>query len=182
MPELVRRNGGPTAPYDAQPQGRALMTKSPSFRARTFSRPLLSWYRKVLPPISPTERDAIAAGTVWWDAELFSGKPNWEKLRHFPKPALSAEEQLFLEGPVEKLCAMLNDWEIRRDGDLPPNVWAFIRDNGFMGMIIPKERGGLGFSALMHSHVVMKIASRSPAAAVTVMVPNSLGPAELLMR
>src|SRR5437588_7525437 len=77
---------------------------------------------------------------------------------------------------------MLNDWEIRRDGDLPENVWAFIRDNGFMGMIIPKERGGLGFSALMHSHVVMKIASRSAAAAVTVMVPNSLGPAELLMR
>jgi acyl-CoA dehydrogenase len=89
---------------------------------------------------------------------------------------------MFLEGPVEKLCAMLDDWEIRRNGDLPENVWAFIRDNGFMGMIIPKERGGLGFSALMHSCVVMKVASRSPAAAVTVMVPNSLGPAELLMR
>jgi acyl-CoA dehydrogenase len=158
------------------------MNKSPNWRARHITKPILSWYRKVLPPISPTERDAIAAGTVWWDAELFSGKPNWEKLRQFPKPALSAEEQLFLEGPVEKLCAMLNDWEIRRDGDLPPNVWAFIRDNGFMGMIIPKERGGLGFSALMHSHVVMKIASRSATAAVTVMVPNSLGPAELLMR
>ena len=158
------------------------MNGSLSWRARHVTRPILSWYRKVLPPISPTERDAIAAGTVWWDAELFSGKPDWAKLRSFPKPSLSAEEQMFLDGPVEKLCSMLNDWEIRRNGDLPANVWAFIRDNGFMGMIIPKERGGLGFSALMHSCVVMKVASRSPAAAVTVMVPNSLGPAELLMR
>ena len=158
------------------------MNASLSWRARHITKPILSWYRKVLPPISPTERDAIAAGTVWWDAELFSGKPQWAKLRSFPKPQLSAEEQLFLEGPVEKLCGMLDDWEIRRNGDLPAHVWAFIRDNGFMGMIIPKERGGLGFSALMHSCVVMKVASRSPAAAVTVMVPNSLGPAELLMR
>jgi len=153
-----------------------------SLRARFVTKPILSWYRKVLPAISPTERDAIAAGTVWWDADLFSGKPDWNKLRGFPKPALTAEEQMFLDGPVEKLCGMLDDWQIRRDGDLPENVWAFIRNNGFMGMIIPKEHGGLGFSALMHSHVVMKIASRSAAAAVTVMVPNSLGPAELLMR
>ena len=158
------------------------MSASPSWRARAITKPILSWYRKVLPAISPTERDAIAAGTVWWDADLFSGKPDWNKLRGFPKPTLTAEEQMFLDGPVEKLCAMLNDWQIRRDGDLPENVWAFIRNNGFMGMIIPKERGGLGFSALMHSHVVMKIASRSATAAVTVMVPNSLGPAELLMR
>jgi acyl-CoA dehydrogenase len=158
------------------------MSASPSWRARTITKPILSWYRKVLPAISPTERDAIAAGTVWWDADLFSGKPDWNKLRSFPKPALTAEEQMFLDGPVEKLCGMLNDWQIRRDGDLPENVWAYIRNNGFMGMIIPKEHGGLGFSALMHSHVVMKIASRSAAAAVTVMVPNSLGPAELLMR
>ena len=158
------------------------MSASLSWRARTITKPILSWYRKVLPAISPTERDAIAAGTVWWDADLFSGRPDWNKLRGFPKPALTAEEQMFLDGPVEKLCGMLNDWQIRRDGDLPENVWAYIRSNGFMGMIIPKEHGGLGFSALMHSHVVMKIASRSAAAAVTVMVPNSLGPAELLMR
>jgi len=158
------------------------MSNTPSWRARHITKPILSWYRKVLPSISPTERDAIAAGTVWWDAELFSGRPNWQKLRQFPKPQLSAEEQAFLDGPVEQLCAMLDDWEIRRDGDLPARVWAFIRDRGLMGMIIPKERGGLGFSALMHSHVVMKVASRSPAAAVTVMVPNSLGPAELLLR
>ncbi len=158
------------------------MNASLSGRARTITKPILRWYKKQLPPISPTERDAIAAGTVWWDAELFSGKPQWAKLRGFPKPQLTAEEQMFLDGPVEKLCSMLNDWDIRRDCDLPEPVWAFIRDRGFMGMIIPKEHGGLGFSALMHSHVVMKVASRSPAAAVTVMVPNSLGPAELLMR
>src|SRR5258708_12716566 len=158
------------------------MSASLSWRARTITKPILSWYGKVLPAISPTERDAIAAGTVWWDADLFSGRPDWNKRGISPRPALSAEERFFLDGRVEKLCGMLNDWQIRRDGDLPENVWAFIRNNGFMGMIIPKERGGLGFSALMHSHVVMKIASRSAAAAVTVMVPNSLGPAELLMR
>lgn len=159
------------------------MTGRPlNWRKRWITKPILSWYRKVLPPISQTERDAIDAGTVWWDADLFSGKPRWSRLRSFAKPHLSAEEQAFLEGPVERLCGMVSDWEVRRQGDLPEEVWAFIRDNGFMGIIIPKERGGLGFSALAHSAIVMKIASRSPTAAVTVMVPNSLGPAELLMR
>ena len=153
-----------------------------TWRQRHLSRPILNWYRKLLPPISATERDAIAAGTVWWDADLFSGKPDWAKLRAFEKPELTAEEQAFLDGPVETLCGMLDDWEIRRAGDLSEKVWSYIREQGFMGMIIPKEHGGLGFSALMHSQVVMKVASRSPAAAVTVMVPNSLGPAELLMR
>src|SRR5262245_26151957 len=158
------------------------MNASLTWRQRNLSKPILNWYRKVLPPISATERDAIAAGTVWWDADLFSGKPDWSKLRGFAKPELTAEEQAFLDGPVETLCAMLDDWEIRQAGDLSEKVWDYIRDQGFMGMIIPREHGGLGFSALMHSHVVMKVASRSPAAAVTVMVPNSLGPAELLMR
>jgi len=158
------------------------MNDSLSWRQRHLSKPILNWYRKVLPPISATERDAIAAGTVWWDADLFSGKPDWSKLRGFEKPELTPEEQAFLDGPVETLCGMLDDWEIRRAGDLSEKVWDYIRDEGFMGMIIPKEYHGLGFSALMHSHVVMKVASRSPAAAVTVMVPNSLGPAELLMR
>jgi acyl-CoA dehydrogenase len=153
-----------------------------TWRQRHLTKPILNWYRKLLPPISATERDAIAAGTVWWDADLFSGKPDWAKLRAFEKPELTAEEQAFLDGPVETLCAMLDDWEIRRAGDLSDTVWSYIREQGFMGMIIPKEHGGLGFSALMHSQVVMKVASRSPAAAVTVMVPNSLGPAELLMR
>src|SRR5438105_5751988 len=160
----------------------AKLSQSISWRARYISKPVLSWYRKILPPISQTEQDAIAAGTVWWDRDLFSGCPDWNKLRNFPKPELSPEEQAFLAGPVERLCDMLDDWEIRRNGDLPENIWSFIRANRLMGMIIPRDYGGLGFSALMHSQVVMKVASRSPAAAVTVMVPNSLGPAELLLR
>lgn len=158
------------------------MSQSLSWRARYVTKPILSWYRKVLPPISQTERDAIAAGTVWWDRDLFSGRPDWSKLRSFPKPQLSPEEKAFLAGPVEQLCEMLDDWQIHRNGDLPANVWSFIRENHLMGMIIPREYGGLGFSALMHSQVVMKIATRSPDAAVSVMVPNSLGPAELLLR
>ena len=154
-----------------------------AWRRRRISKPLLAWYRKVLPPMSDTEREAIDAGTVWWDAELFSGHPDWRKLREFPKPKLTPEEQAFLDGPVEELCAMLDDWKIRHElVDLPPDVWRFIKANGFFGMIIPKEFGGLGFSALAHSSVVMKISTRSSAAAVTVMVPNSLGPAELLLR
>ncbi len=153
-----------------------------AWRRQWLTKPFLAWYKKQLPPMSDTEREAIAAGTVWWDGQLFSGRPDWSILRNFPKPELSAEEQAFLDGPVNTLCAMLDDWKIRRDRDLPEEVWRFIRSNGFFGMIIPKEYGGLGFSALMHSQVVLKISSRSLSAAVTVMVPNSLGPAELLMR
>ncbi len=143
---------------------------------------MLAYVRKVLPPMSDTERDAIAAGTVWWDADLFSGKPDWEKLRRYPKPALTPEEQAFLDGPVTQLCAMLDDWQIRRDGDLSEEAWNFIRTEGFLGIIIPKAYGGLGFSALAHSNIVIKISSRSVTGGVTVMVPNSLGPAELLLR
>src|SRR5688572_33082699 len=102
------------------------MNASLTLRQRNLSKPILNWYRKVLPPISSTERDAIAAGTVWWDADLFSGKPDWKKLRSFAKAELTAEEQAFLDGPVETLCGMLNDWEIRRTGDLPEPVWSYI--------------------------------------------------------
>ena len=152
------------------------------FRKRLISAPLLRWYRTVLPPMSQTERDAIEAGTVWWDAELFSGRPNWEAMRTLEPPALSAEERAFLDGPTEALCRMLDDWRITHElGDLPPEVWDFIKGERFLGMIIPKEHGGLGFSALAHSAVVMKISTRSLTCAVTVMVPNSLGPAELLL-
>ena len=153
-----------------------------AWRRRHISRRVLGYVRKVLPPMSDTERDAIAAGTVWWDADLFSGKPDWEKLRRYPKPALSAEEQAFLDGPVTQLCEMLNDWQIRRDCDLPEEAWDFIRKNNFLGIIIPKAYGGLGFSALAHSAIVIKVSSRSVTGGVTVMVPNSLGPAELLLR
>ena len=122
------------------------------------------------------------SGTVWWDGELFSGNPDWKKLLAYPKPALSAEERAFLDGPVEELCAMLDDWEITNElHDLPPRAWQFIKDAGFLGMIIPKQYGGKGFSALAHSETVMKITTRSGTAAVSVMVPNSLGPAELLL-
>ncbi|MCG8544424.1 MAG: acyl-CoA dehydrogenase, partial [Alphaproteobacteria bacterium] len=150
-------------------------------RKNLISAPVLHWYRKVLPPMSDTEREAIEAGTVWWDAELFSGRPDWDAMRSLAKPVLTAEEQAFLDGPTETLCGMLNDWAIQESGDLPPEIWQFIKDQGFLGMIIPKAYGGLGFSALAHSTVVMKISTRSLPAAVTVMVPNSLGPAELLL-
>ncbi|TFH09349.1 MAG: acyl-CoA dehydrogenase [Nitrosomonadales bacterium] len=147
-----------------------------------ISRPLLKIYRKILPQVSQTEQEALDAGTVWWDGELFSGKPDWNTLLSYPKPQLSTEEKAFLDGPVEQLCEMLDEWRITRElHDLPPNVWQFIKDNGFFGLIIPKQYSGHGFSALAHSEVVMKIGSRSGTAAVTVMVPNSLGPAELLL-
>jgi len=144
--------------------------------------PALRLIRRRLPPVSASERDAIAAGTTWWETDLFSGKPDWQKLLAIPQPRLSAEEQAFLAGPTEVLCEMLDDWVITHElRDLPPPVWDFIRSKGFLGMIIPKEYGGLGFSAQAHSAVVGKIASRSSSAAVTVMVPNSLGPGELLL-
>ena len=143
---------------------------------------LLVWFRKVLPPISETERIAIDAGNTWWDADLFTGRPDWKKLLATPAPALTEEEQAFLDGPVEEFCKSLDDWQITHDlFDLPPSAWEQIRKHRFFGMIIPKQYGGLGFSALAHSTVVMKIGTRSTSAAVTVMVPNSLGPGELLM-
>jgi len=132
--------------------------------------------------MSQTEREALDAGTVWWDGELFSGKPRWRRLKNIPAPALSKEEQEFINGPTEALCHMLDDWQITHEmTDLPIEVWDFIKQNGFFSMIIPRTAGGLEFSALAHSEVVMKIATRSISAAVTVMVPNSLGPAKLLM-
>lgn len=156
---------------------------SPAVRQQLFSRRLLRIYRSVLPEISATEREALEAGTVWWEAELFSGRPDWQRLLAFPAPRLSAEEQAFLDGPVEGLCRMLDDWQINDElKDLPPEAWQFIKDQRFWGMVIPKQHGGLGFSALAHSSVIEKIATRSVSAAVNVMVPNSLGPAELLLK
>jgi acyl-CoA dehydrogenase len=160
----------------------AALLNLPMLRRRLLSDPILAIYRRILPDMSQTEREAIDAGTVWWDADLFSGRPNWERLLATPTPRLSAEEQAFLDGPVEEACAMANDWEITHERqDLPPQLWQFLKDKGFFGMIIPKKYGGLGFSALGHSSVVMKLSSRSNALAITVMVPNSLGPAELLL-
>jgi len=130
--------------------------------------------------MSDTEREALESGTTWWDAELFSGRPKWRKLLAHPKPSLSAEEQAFLDGPVEELCQMLDQWQIGLDHDLPAEVWEFIRNNRFLAMIIPKEYGGLEFSAQGNAAVVSKISSCNQTAAVSVMVPNSLGPGELL--
>ncbi|MGQ0547700.1 MAG: acyl-CoA dehydrogenase, partial [Betaproteobacteria bacterium] len=160
----------------------AAILNIPFLRRLVFSNRILAVYRRILPDMSQTEKEAIDAGTVWWDADLFSGKPDWDKLLAVREPRLSAEEQAFLDGPVEELCRLCNDWEISHERqDLPPQVWQFIKDKGFLGMIIPKKYGGLGFSALAHSAVVMKLSTRSSAAAITVMVPNSLGPGELLL-
>src|ERR671936_745374 len=160
----------------------AAVLNVPWLRRKAFTDHVLAVYRRILPDMSQTEKEAIDAGTVWWDADLFSGKPDWDKLLAVRAPRLSPEEQAFLDGPVEELCAMCNDWEISHElQDLPPHVWQYIKDKGFLGMIIPKKYGGLGFSALAHSAVVMKLATRSRAAAISVMVPNSLGPAELLL-
>ena len=153
----------------------------PSLRQQLFSARLVRALASRAPRIGATERIALEAGTVWWDGELFSGKPNWRRLLDFSVQPLSEEEHAFLDGPVETLCRMINDWDIAQERDLSPETWRFLKDEGFLGMIIPKRYGGKEFSAIGHSAVVTKIASRSTVAAVTVMVPNSLGPAELLL-
>jgi acyl-CoA dehydrogenase len=151
-------------------------------RVRLVTRPFLRSYRRLLPSMSATEREALDAGTVWWDGELFTGGPNWPKLMSAKAPVLTADEQAFLDGPCEDLCAMLDDWDItHRRADLPPEVWSFIKSRGFFAMIIPRRYGGLEFSAYAHSCVLIKIASRSATASSTIAVPNSLGPAELLL-
>lgn len=150
-------------------------------RRKLFTAALFNWFSKVLPPLSDTEREAIDAGGTWFDSELFSGRPKWSKLTNTPPQKLSEEEQQFLNGPTRELCEMLDDWQIRNDKDLPEEIWAFIKKKGFLGMIIPKEYGGKAFSTHAQSEIVMRIASRNLSAAVTVMVPNSLGPGELLI-
>ena len=159
----------------------AVVTGLPGLRRQFATQPLMTRVRTLLPRMGETERIALEAGTVWWDGDLFSGQPDWEKLHDFKPRPLSEEEQAFLDGPVEELCAMLDDWSIQQKRDLEPEIWDFMRKHGFFGMIIPKEYGGMEFSAIGHSAVVVKLASRSITAAVTVMVPNSLGPAELLL-
>lgn len=150
-------------------------------RKAAITRPFMKAYLKLLPTMSQTEREALEAGTVWWDGELFTGAPNWSKLLSARAPQLTAEEQSFLDGPCEELCRMLDDWAITHEqGDMPPHVWEFLKSRGFFAMIIPKRYGGLEFSAYAHSCVLAKLASRSATCSSTVAVPNSLGPAELL--
>lgn len=151
-------------------------------RDALISRPAFKVLSNAMPSMSTTEREALDAGTSWWEKELFMGAPDWEKFDQFPYPVLSAEEQAFLDNEVQQLCSMLDEWQIHhQDKDLPPEVWQFIKDNGFLGLIIPKSFGGKQFTPFAQSRIMSKIASRSLTAAVSCMVPNSLGPGELLL-
>ena len=153
----------------------------PSLRATLLTKPIHKWAKEALPALSQTESEALTAGEVWWEAELFSGNPDWSKLHEVKAPKLSADEQAFFDGPCRELCGMIDDWAINQEtADLPADVWKFLRDKKFFGMIIAKSYGGLGFSAFAHSEIIRFISTRSVATAVTVMVPNSLGPGELL--
>jgi acyl-CoA dehydrogenase len=180
------RLSGPSSPALFQGVTLTLMALALLFGVPPLRRLLVSSFAmrrmaKVLPRLGDTERIALEAGTVWWDADLFSGRPDWNKLLEFQVPPLKPGEQAFLDGPVEELCRRLDDWQVNQQRDLPPEIWAFLRRHGFFGMIIPKAYGGLEMSHIGHARVVTKIASRSVTCAVTVMVPNSLGPAELLL-
>ncbi|HEX5067527.1 MAG TPA: acyl-CoA dehydrogenase [Myxococcota bacterium] len=166
------------APPDAP---RAAPSALRRLRRDSLTRLVMPLVGRMLPRLGATEREALEAGTVWWDGELFRGAPDWQRLLDFRVAELSAAEQAFLDGPVEEVCRSLDDWDVQLRGDLPPAVWERLRRERFFGMIIPQEWGGLGFSAQAHSAVIVKLASRSIACAVTVMVPNSLGPAELLL-
>ena len=150
-------------------------------RRQLISRFVMPIFAKVLPRLGDTERIALEAGTVWWDGDLFSGMPQWQKLLDFEARPLSDDEQAFLDGPVNEFCRTINDWDVYQRRDLSPETWAQIKEFRLFGMIIPKEYGGHGFSALAQSRIVTRISSRSVTAAVTVMVPNSLGPGELLL-
>lgn len=151
-------------------------------RRRYLSRPLLNFYIKVMPNMSRTEREAISAGTVSWEGDLFRGNPNWYKLLSLSKAKLSADEKAFLDGPVETLCSMINDWDITHNlCDLPEKVWQYLKDEGFFALIIPKKYGGKEFSAYAHSQILSKVSGKSITVSSTIAVPNSLGPAELLL-
>ena len=153
----------------------------PSMRRAMVSAPMLRTFRKVMPPMSRTEKEAIDAGTTWWEGDLFRGNPDWKKLHNYPQPRLTAEEQAFLDGPVEEACRMANDFQITHEmADLPPELWAYLKEHRFFAMIIKKEYGGLAFSAYAQSRVLQKLAGVSGILAITVGVPNSLGPGELL--
>lgn len=151
-------------------------------RFNLITKPAYKTLANSMPSISTTEQEALEAGTSWWEKELFMGAPDWSQFEKYPYPTLSEEEQSFIDNEVELLCSMLNEWEIHHHlKDLPPEVWQFIKDKGFLGLIIPKSFGGKEFSSFAQSRIMSKIASRSLTTAVSCMVPNSLGPGELLM-
>lgn len=153
----------------------------PSLRRAIFSKPMLRTFQKVMPPMSRTEKEAIDAGTTWWEGDLFRGTPDWQKLHNYPQPRLTEEERAFIDGPVEEACRMANDFQITHEmADLPPELWAYLKEHRFFAMIIKKEYGGLAFSAYAQALVLQKLAGVSGILAITVGVPNSLGPGELL--
>lgn len=159
----------------------ALPINIDNIRQQFISMPILAIFKKIMPQMSSTEQEAIDAGTTWFDADLFRGDPDWKKLHNYPRPRLSSQEKAFLDGPVEKLCAMVNDWHITHEiADLPPEIWQFLKENKFFAMIIKKQYGGLEFSAYAQSRVLQKLTGVSSVLASTVGVPNSLGPGELL--
>ncbi|MEE9328000.1 MAG: acyl-CoA dehydrogenase [Cocleimonas sp.] len=161
----------------------SLIFTIPLIRMKLISNPALTIIRKILPPISDTEQEAIDAGTVWWDGEIFSGKPNWNKLLSTPIPTINDEEQAFLDGPVEELCKMSDAWKINHDWNIiPEHIIQYVRDNGFLGMIIPKKYGGLELSAVAQSQVLLKLTNTGGGISYLVGVPNSLGPGELLIK
>lgn len=154
-----------------------------SVRRAILTKPVFAMLKKSMPPISATERDALEAGTTWWEKQLFSGKPDWNEFAQINLPQLTAEEQKFIDNEVSELCSLLDEWKIQNDlKDLPPEAWQYLKDKNFFGLIIPKEYGGRDFSPYAQSRIMSKIASRSGTAAVTAMVPNSLGPGELLVK
>lgn len=159
----------------------AVVLTIPSIRQSLISQRALAIFKKVLPAMSQTEKEALDAGTVWWEAELFKGKPDWEKLHNIPTPQLTDEERAFIEGPVVEVCSMVNDYQVTHDlADLPPEIWQYLKDNKFFAMIIKKKYGGLEFSAYAQSLVLQKLTGVSTVLSTTVGVPNSLGPGELL--
>jgi len=159
----------------------ALPINIDNIRQQFISMPLLAIFKKIMPQMSSTEQEAIDAGTTWFDADLFRGDPDWQKLHNYPRPRLSSQEKAFLDGPVEQVCAMVNDWHITHEiADLPPEIWQFLKENKFFAMIIKKQYGGLAFSAYAQSRVLQKLTGVSSVLASTVGVPNSLGPGELL--
>lgn len=162
--------------------GSGLLLAYEPWRQKYLTQRIYAAYRRVMPRMSASEKEALDAGTVWWDGQLFSGKPQWQELLTCGRPTLTPDEQSFLNNEVETVCAMVDDWRLTtQDYDLPPEAWRYLKEAGFMGLIIPREFGGKGYSALAHSEIVRKLSTRNSALAVTVMVPNSLGPAELLL-
>ncbi len=160
----------------------ALLLNIVPLRRTLISRPVYALLQKAMPPMSVTEREAMEAGTTWWEKDLFSGRPSWKKFADIELPQLTEREQQFLDNEVSELCELVDEWQIYQDKDLSPEAWQFLKDKGFFGLIIPEEFGGKDFSPYAQSRVMSKIASRSVTTAVTAMVPNSLGPGELLMK